>query len=213
MIGDRSVNGSLSRRIAKRFYVRQPFCPWVLRRIRPAAPLGELRQWVWRVMRFGLADIVKRTIVNPQERLRFLVRKTMGGFQLGNADVLLWASGTPTLDIIGDQRRLQRRLRQELSAYLMISRFGDAQSRFGDPDPALAAFSALFYEAKGQQGVDVIERLDGFRIEIPSRGSIGDRDRLAPNPGPFTEIAYMLVSPAKIDGREIGGAGLSRYSR
>src|SRR6266481_6037184 len=33
-----------------------------------------------------------------------------------------------------------------------------------DPDPALAAFSALFYEAKGQQGVDVIERLDGFRI-------------------------------------------------
>jgi hypothetical protein len=95
----------------------------------------------------------------------------------------------------------------------MISRFGDAKSRFGDPDPALAAFSALFYEAKGQQGVDVIERLDGFRIEIPSRGSIGDRDRLAPNPGPFTEIAYMLVSPAKIDGREIGGAGLSRYSR
>src|SRR5260221_14189237 len=76
--------GALSRRLAKRFYVRQPFCPWVIRRIRPAAPPGELRRWFRRFKRLHLAGIGICPLVNPQELLRFFVRETMGGFQFGD---------------------------------------------------------------------------------------------------------------------------------
>jgi len=93
---------SLSFRVAKRFYVREPFCPWVLSRIEPAAPPGELGQWIWWVIRLDLAGKERCCGEDPNELLRFLVRETMLAFQFGDADILVWASSTPMLDIMRD---------------------------------------------------------------------------------------------------------------
>jgi len=59
---------SLSFRVAKRFYVREPFCPWVLSRIEPAAPPGELGQWIWWVIRLDLAGKERCCGEDPRRR-------------------------------------------------------------------------------------------------------------------------------------------------
>src|SRR5205085_10088489 len=95
----------------------------------------------------------------------------------------------------------------------LIVIFDIAMPEFADPDPALAAFSTLFYKAKSEQGVDVVERL-GKRQPIPtcggpSCGRIVQRDRYALGPGPVVEICKELDGPEEIVTREIGGPSRS----
>jgi hypothetical protein len=73
-----------------------------LSRIEPTAPPGELGQWIWWVIRLDLAGKERCYGEDPNELLRFLVRETMLAFQFGDADILVWASSTPMLDIMRD---------------------------------------------------------------------------------------------------------------
>jgi len=84
--------------------------------------------------------------------------------------------------------------------------FEDAPSKLADPNPALAALPALFYEAIGEEGVDPLDGGGTLRIQIPSRRRIGDGYRLALSPG--IEIANELECPTKLDTREKWGPRL-----
>src|SRR5205823_3779051 len=168
-------------------------------------------QWFRDFQRILLAGEESRSVVDPQEQLGFLVTETMRGFQLGNADIVRWTIPTPALDILGDQLRLHRRLGQNLRTLIGI--FDQATPDFADPDPALAAFSTLFYKAKSEQGVDVFERRGKWQA-IPTCGGpscsrILQRDRHALGPGPFVEIVNKLDTPGEAERREICGPSRS----
>src|SRR5204862_3047033 len=84
--------GSLSRRLAKSLYLGFPFCPWVLRRIKPAAPrAGDLGRWFCCLVRLRLAGPEICFFENPNKVLGLVLRETMLGFQFGDADVVLRA--------------------------------------------------------------------------------------------------------------------------